>query len=83
MRLAAAYPNPDLTALARYTQRPPPVAIPPNSIGLTYLHSFLSTDECAKLIELSESSSTAQSPTELIPSVVIDGSRARSAPPRL
>jgi prolyl 4-hydroxylase len=28
------------------------VAIPPNSIGLTYLHSFLSADECATLIEL-------------------------------
>jgi len=39
-------------ALARFTQRPPPVAIPPNSIGLSYLHSFLSADECATLIEL-------------------------------
>ena len=49
----ATYPNPDPTALARYTQRPSPVAIPPNSISLTYLHSFLSTAECAALIELS------------------------------
>ena len=38
------------TALARFTHRPSPVAIPPNSIGLTYLHSFLSADECATLI---------------------------------
>ena len=40
-------------ALDRYTQQPPPVVIPPNSIGLTYLHSFLSDDECTELIELS------------------------------
>ena len=41
------------TTIALCTQRPSPVAIPPNSIGLTYLHSFLSADECATLIELS------------------------------
>jgi len=40
------------SALARYTQHPSPVVIPPNCIGLTYLHSFLSADECATLIEL-------------------------------
>jgi prolyl 4-hydroxylase len=42
------------TSIARYTQLPSPVAVPPNSISLIYLHSFLSVDECAKLIELSE-----------------------------
>jgi prolyl 4-hydroxylase len=41
-------------ALTRYTQRPSPVFIPPNSIGLAYLHSFLSAAECAQLIDLSE-----------------------------
>jgi len=47
-----AAPHCHSAALALYTQRPSPVAIPPNSISLTYLHSFLSANECAKLIEL-------------------------------
>jgi prolyl 4-hydroxylase len=41
-------------ALARYKQRPSPVFIPPNSIGLTSLHSFLSAAECEQLIELGQ-----------------------------
>jgi len=49
-----AAPHCHSAALARYTQRPPPEVIPPNSIRLTYLHSFLSADECVKLIELSQ-----------------------------
>jgi prolyl 4-hydroxylase len=42
----------DPAALALYTQLPSPVAIPPNSISLISLHSLLSSDECATLIEL-------------------------------
>ena len=41
------------SALARYTALPSPVAIPPNVIGLTYLHSFLSASECEELIATS------------------------------
>ena len=45
--------SPRSSALALYTRLPSPIAIPPNSIDLTYLHSFLSAAECSKLIELS------------------------------
>jgi prolyl 4-hydroxylase len=42
-----------LTLLQRVTQQPSPVTIPPNEISLTYLHAFLTGEECAELISLS------------------------------
>jgi hypothetical protein len=38
--------------LALYTHLPSPVTIPPTSIHLTYLHSFLSAAECSTLLSL-------------------------------
>jgi prolyl 4-hydroxylase len=45
---------PQSALLQRLTCKPSPVPIPPNSIGLTYLHEFLSPKECAELIALSQ-----------------------------
>lgn len=52
----------DRSLLALYTL-PPPVAIPPNSIHLTYLHSFLSATECASLLTLAEGDFTRSETT--------------------
>jgi prolyl 4-hydroxylase len=43
-----------LTLLQRLTQQPSPVSIPPNEISLTYLHAFLTGDECKELVALSQ-----------------------------
>jgi len=56
------------------------VVIPPNSIGPALL---VGGRVRQKLIELSESGFTAQSPMELTLSVVVDGNPARSSSPRL
>jgi prolyl 4-hydroxylase len=53
---SSALPLPLSSTVSLYTKQPSPVSIPPNSIGLTYLHSFLSAAECAQLIELSAGS---------------------------
>jgi prolyl 4-hydroxylase len=43
-----------LTLLQRLTQQPSPVHIPPNEISLTYLHAFLTGEECTELIARSQ-----------------------------